>query len=134
MELRSLLVTATLPLVLCIACNNGAYEAANKASASDQTVAADSTLEAPAYFPQQDLNKQTDPGDQTKAAATVDAGNPDWDRKIVKTADLSIEVKHFRKYEIRLHDIVKKSGGYIAQEAQTQNGSSIEKKPRQPVV
>ncbi len=51
--------------------------------------------------------------------------NPDWDRKIVKTATLSIETKSFPAFAERLHHLVRESGGYIAQEEQTQTSAQI---------
>ena len=52
--------------------------------------------------------------------------NPDWDKKIIKTADLSIETNDFRTFTLRLHNTVKQLGGYLAQEQQSQSASSIE--------
>jgi len=54
------------------------------------------------------------------------AANPDWDKKIVKTADLSIEVPHFKAYTDRLHQQVRAAGGYIAQEEQQESTYKIE--------
>ena len=51
--------------------------------------------------------------------------NPDWDKKIVKTADLDLEVKDFGQFTRRLHQAVKESGGYIAQEDQKQSATGI---------
>ena len=44
--------------------------------------------------------------------------NPDWDKKIIKTATLRLEVKEFKKYNDNVHKTVKQFGGYIAQEEQ----------------
>jgi hypothetical protein len=62
--------------------------------------------------------------DQKNPAAPL-AANPDWDKKIVKTADLNLEVKDFATFTRRLHQAVKQSGGYIAQEEQTQSPTAI---------
>jgi len=43
---------------------------------------------------------------------------PDWDKKIIKTATLKIEVKDFKKYNTEVHKTVNQFGGYIAQEEQ----------------
>jgi hypothetical protein len=51
--------------------------------------------------------------------------NPDWDKKIIKTADLSIEVRDFHAFASRLRIAVKQSGGYLSQETQTQDEGSI---------
>jgi hypothetical protein len=46
------------------------------------------------------------------------AVNPDWDKKIIKTATLKLEVKDFKTYNNDVHKTVKQFGGYIAQEEQ----------------
>ena len=46
------------------------------------------------------------------------AENPDWDKKIIKTATLRLEVKDFKAYGNKLHLAVKQYGGYIAAEEQ----------------
>ncbi len=42
----------------------------------------------------------------------------DWDKKIIKTAHLKIEVPNFKTYNDKVHQTVKQFGGYIAQEEQ----------------
>lgn len=44
--------------------------------------------------------------------------NPDWDKKIIKTAFLKAEVTNFKNYTEKVHQTVKQAGGYIAQEDQ----------------
>jgi len=46
------------------------------------------------------------------------ASNPDWDKKIIKTATIRLEIKDFKKYNDYVHSAVKQYGGYIAQEEQ----------------
>lgn len=46
------------------------------------------------------------------------AANPDWDKKIIKTATLKLEVKDFKGYNNSVHQRVKQFGGYVAQEEQ----------------
>jgi hypothetical protein len=62
---------------------------------------------------------------QQKPGAAAPA-YPDWDKKIIKTADLQIEVRNFQRYTNRLHNAVKEFGGYVAQEQQTQTASEID--------
>ncbi len=50
----------------------------------------------------------------------------DWDKKIIKTASLNIEVKDYSKFNSELREKVKQFGGYIAQEEQTQSDYSLE--------
>lgn len=50
----------------------------------------------------------------------------DWDKKIVKTASLNVEVKDYKNFSQQLSEKVKKYGGYISQEEQTQNDYQIQ--------
>ncbi|HLF47640.1 MAG TPA: DUF4349 domain-containing protein [Chitinophagaceae bacterium] len=50
----------------------------------------------------------------------------DWDKKIIKTASLNIEIKDYAKYNLSLRDKVKQLGGYIAQEEESQSAYKIE--------
>jgi predicted nucleic acid-binding Zn-ribbon protein len=50
----------------------------------------------------------------------------DWDKKILKTANLNLEVKDYNAYNTSLRDKVKQFGGYIAQEEQSQSEYKIE--------
>ncbi len=42
----------------------------------------------------------------------------DWDKKIIKTATVQLEVKDFKKYNETIHNSIRQFGGYIAQEEQ----------------
>lgn len=50
----------------------------------------------------------------------------DWDKKIIKTATVAIELKDYNSYNKSLHNSIKRFGAYIAGEEQTQNSSAIE--------
>lgn len=49
----------------------------------------------------------------------------DWDRKIVKTANLNLEVKDFNSFYKFLKNSVSNVGGYVAQESQSQDEYKI---------
>jgi hypothetical protein len=49
----------------------------------------------------------------------------DWDRKIVKTANLNLEVKDFNAFYRFLKTSVSNAGGYVAQESQSQDEYKI---------
>jgi len=60
-------------------------------------------------------------------------GNPqpplvkqDWNKKIIKTANLNLEVKDYNVYNSSLREKLKQFGGYIAQEEQSQSEYKIE--------
>lgn len=50
----------------------------------------------------------------------------DWDKKIIKTATIRLEIKDFKKYNNYIHEVAKRYGGYFAQEEQTQADGKIE--------
>lgn len=50
----------------------------------------------------------------------------DWDKKIVKTANLNAEVKDYKNFSQQLNEKVKKYGGYISQEEQSQSDYQIQ--------
>lgn len=52
--------------------------------------------------------------------------NPGWDKKIIKTAFLKLEVKDFKLYNDIVHKAAKQYGGYIANEEQNQSEGIIE--------
>lgn len=50
----------------------------------------------------------------------------DWDKKIIKTANLNLEVKAYNNFYKALRDKVTQLGGYVAQEQQTQTDYKLE--------
>lgn len=50
----------------------------------------------------------------------------DWDKKIVKTGTLSIEVNNFGQYNNSIHQLVRKWGAYIASEQENSSEYKIE--------
>jgi hypothetical protein len=52
--------------------------------------------------------------------------NPDWDKKIIKTASVNLEVKDYSNFYTSLREKVRNMGGYIAQEEQSQSDYKIE--------
>ena len=145
MKSRSLFVAAALPLLLAIACNGRYNEAKLKAKPKTHgTVYADTTrsmgvaYETTKVVADKEVEEQA-PANEDQLQST-DAGNgqrpappppptvpnPDWDRKIVKTADLTLKVKNFNQFTNRLHAAVKEAGGYIGQEQLSQNAGEID--------
>ena len=50
----------------------------------------------------------------------------DWDKKIIKTGNLTLEVKQYAAFNELVHTTVKQLGGYVAQEQQNQSEYKIE--------
>jgi len=52
--------------------------------------------------------------------------NQDWDKKIIKTANLNLEIKDYKGFNDNIHKTVHDYGGYVAQEEQTQYDDRLE--------
>jgi hypothetical protein len=124
---------AALLLFLCLACNNVNHkmpavteEAAKEAAPVSSGAMADSSAVATDNKFEEPSPRDQSPGQNKKQPSPSPVANPDWDKKIIKTADLNVEVKSFPTFADRLRQNVKRSGGYIAQEQQTLSLSTIE--------
>lgn len=51
--------------------------------------------------------------------------NPDWDKKIIKTANITLELKDYKGYSTSIHAKIKSFGAYIAQEQQSETDDQI---------
>ncbi|MGB8193588.1 MAG: DUF4349 domain-containing protein [Chitinophagaceae bacterium] len=123
----TLISTGALILLLCLGCDKNSRENVNADTAQSadfktEDVAyglADSTTAGNQQQQQQpQRNKNTPPGQPVT--------NEDWDRKIVKTATLSLEVNDYKNYYTVLRESVKRTGGYIASEDQQQSEYKLE--------
>ena len=73
--------------------------------------------------------KQQVPGNKQKQPSRQQSTPPvkqDWDKKILKTASLNLEVKDYNVFSTSLREKIKGLGGYIAQEEQSQSDYKIE--------
>jgi hypothetical protein len=83
---------------------------------TDQMTDKTDTTLSPHQQPRQDQMKE-----QKNAA-----DKPDWDKKIIKTASINLEVKDYNAYYAGLREKVRSFGGYMAQEEQTQSDYNIQ--------
>jgi hypothetical protein len=60
---------------------------------------------------------------QQPTAQTI---KPDWDKKIIKTGSLNLEVQDYNNFYASIREKVKSLGGYVAQEEQAQSDYKIE--------
>ena len=64
------------------------------------------------------------------AANPIDPGQPapdiDWDKKIIKTANVILEVKDFKGYNNGIHNSIKRFGAFIANEEQNEMDTKIQ--------
>jgi hypothetical protein len=52
--------------------------------------------------------------------------NVDWDKKIIKTADIALQVKNYTSFNNSIHSKVKNYGAYIASEEQSQTDGGVQ--------
>jgi hypothetical protein len=52
--------------------------------------------------------------------------NIDWDKKIIKTADIQLQLNDYKNFNTNIHSSLKNFGAYIADEKQTENDYRIE--------
>jgi len=129
--MKKIFIAVTV-IALFISCKN---ESKNQSLAVVETDL--KTIEK--YKPQGDLNKSGNLGnisdtisapqegpDKTKKNQQTPLAKQDWDKKIIKTANLNLEVKDYNVYNSSLRDKLKQFGGYIAQEEQSQSEYKIE--------
>lgn len=91
-------------------------------------------LEPPPAPPSPKAEKQLPPGKSLadtagfsfQFAQNVPVKNVDWDKKIIKTAFLKLEVKDFKSYSSLVRKVAKQYGGYVANEEQNQSEEKIE--------
>lgn len=112
-------------LVLCIqSCENKATNAGKYANAAlpipDEEPSYQNYIADSAASPQKE-EKQQQPKEKKQPIVNVE-----WDKKIIKTALLNLEVKDYTGYYSSLREKIKNLGGYIAQEEQRQSAYKIE--------
>jgi hypothetical protein len=59
-------------------------------------------------------------------APVTKGSNPDWDKKIIKTADMQLQLDNYKKFNSAIHLTIKQFGAYVADEKQTENDYKIE--------
>jgi hypothetical protein len=128
-------IAAGLSLLLLHACNEGLKQRneavteiapASPIAATDKNVSSHliSNFMAADTIAQPSGNQtpQSPAGHQQPAPAP----NPDWDKKIIKTATVTIEVTNYENFNQLVHNAAKQYGGYIAQEEQNESAYKIE--------
>jgi Domain of unknown function (DUF4349) len=77
----------------------------------------------PTNKPEQEKTSEAATNKKPTAPASVSA---DWDKKIIKTADMNVEVKDCKTFASQTREISKKYGGYVAAEKQETSACKIE--------
>lgn len=112
---------------LMLSCDNKTRNANKYANAeltiSDEKPAYQGYAVDSAASPQKEQEKEKQQQTKEKKQPVL---NADWDKKIIKTASLNLEVKDYNGFYSSLRDKVKGLGGYIALEEQSQSDYKIE--------
>ena len=127
-------ILAFLTMLLFVACKN------ENAKSSDEMVTLNRKSEnqlsttkqeeaqkepAPQYI-NDEKDKQQQNSNSKQAQQQVPVSNQDWDKKIIKTASINLEIKDFKTYNSTFRDKIRQVGGYIAQEQQSETEYKIE--------
>ncbi|HLX93265.1 MAG TPA: DUF4349 domain-containing protein [Puia sp.] len=127
MKFLKFVTLAALPVLLFIACHTNQ----ENVSAPKGEEQAKSSSVADTALISENVPPQREEGDQGKKGPPQknnhEAGM-DWDKKIIKTAELSLEVKDYNDFNARVHAAVRQFGGYVSQEEQEQSAYQIENK------
>jgi hypothetical protein len=114
---------------LCVACNNSKPNfiegLTRDVSLADNKVAEDSTADCKIVDTLSEPQQQIGNSEQ-KNQNNLPPKPIDWDKKIIKTANLNVEVKDYKKFSQQLNEKVKKYGGYISQEEESQSDYQIQ--------
>jgi hypothetical protein len=120
-DMKTIFLLLALPIFI-FSCDRPNLFSAKEKDVTAKNDAQDLSLIAPAdsKIPNDDLfkNMQTDTANGISFQGTLPGQNPDWDKKIIKTASLKLEVKDFNKYNEAIHSTAKRYGAYIAGEEQ----------------
>jgi hypothetical protein len=127
--MKQLLFAGIAFLLLAISCNQ-----ANKSEAESITVA-DINMEVSStdttallqYSPAMPGDeKKEEPTKQPPKSTPSPESKPDWNKKIIKTATLNVEVKDYSKFNQLVHSSANRFGGYVADELQSETEYKIE--------
>src|SRR5215216_5041417 len=119
---KPVLLMASIMGTLLIACRD--YSASNE-KVADVTLAS-TKQESPPAASNEFYNNAADSTSPVPAAGNEEqpkqprtsaaAANVDWDKKIIKNASLTVEAKNHKSFNDFVHDQVKRTGGYVAEE------------------
>jgi hypothetical protein len=129
---KPVVLITSLLLTILIACND---RSAESEKAADVTMGA-TKQESPPAASNEFYNNLADSTTPVPAAGNEEqpkqphisaaAANVDWDKKIIKNATLTVEAKSHKAFNDFVHEQVKRTGGYVAEEEQNKSEYKIE--------
>jgi hypothetical protein len=112
---------------LCFACNSNSdlqTESTNKKDVAYLAPNLDSSVDYKIADTINEPPQVSNPGNTNQSSILP---KPiDWDKKIVKNASLNAEVKDYKTFSQQLNEKVKKYGGYVSQEEQSQSEYQVQ--------
>ena len=124
---------ATLAMsIILIACNNQHPQQMRVQDNEPEPMTADTTAPGTFNAPQtvtgkNDQNKTEDKKQSDQSATNnTSSDNTDWDKKIIKTASIQLQLEDYKKFNTNIHSSLKNFGAYIADEKQIENDFRIE--------
>ncbi len=115
--MKTISFMASMAILFAIACNSGSTERADIATTiqMEPATVADSTNAATDNIA--DIPTQDEPAKPKNIS-----GKPtytDWDKKLIKTANITIEANNYTRFDQDIRQNLKRYGAYIASEEQT---------------
>ena len=120
------IIPVVLLCTLIFSCHNNSKTPETDASVQDMTMAKVPSSNAKELLPNEVNNDSSATANSNVLQGTLPGQNPDWDKKIIKTADLKLEVKDFKSYSNIVHNDAKRYGAYIASEDQSESNEKKE--------
>lgn len=114
--------------VLLLACNTSSNEemlVANKVNDQELSNLKPEEKDAAGLYKMADNTTDTASAPSQVFQSGSPAANPDWDKKIIKTAHVTLELKDYTNYNNAIHAKLKSYGAYVAQEQQNQTDEQI---------
>jgi hypothetical protein len=130
MKTLNMVTLSALVVIFCLSCNlksknNIENEKLPKSitNKSEELYASADSAVAGNYKNEQNKDQ---PSAEKKSVTDKATQKTDWDKKIIKTANLNVEVKNYASFNDRIHKNIKELGGYISQEEQNESDYKIE--------
>jgi hypothetical protein len=113
---------------ICFACNNKSASEVGALERTSNTVDKEVAMDSTADFKIADTLKEPQQvgNGSSKSENSLVSKPIDWDKKIVKNATLHAEVKDYKTFSQQLSEKVKRYGGYVSQEEQSQSDYQIQ--------
>jgi uncharacterized protein (UPF0297 family) len=119
MQSAKFYAVATLLLITFIACNKAKDNVSNETQKIQfQNIGIAKTEEKRNDIYTADSTEAPEPQKNTTQKSAPK--NIDWDKKIIKTVHVALELKDYNAFNKSIHQTVKKYGAYVASEEQTQ--------------